>query len=397
MLRLPVAAALVVALTGCTSQAPAVPQAPARLDDAAAAAVVLDLGAALTTRDRAAAQSLAADGAARTLLQSAVANVDALDVEVRSMRFVDDDPAVTAHLAKGRFAAVAQMEWAVDGFDRGVAAAEVTVILRQHDGHVSVAGFGGGERPVPLWLTGGLTVRRTAGLLVAGRDAATVTRVEGLAVTALQEVDAALGEHPPLVVEIPANAADVDRLLGTAPGAHSAIAAVTTPIGRDHGPRTPVHVVVNPTVLAGLGAAGAQVVMTHEVTHLATDAVHARSPLWLLEGYADHVALRDTTLPLTKTAAQIAAQVKAKGAPQALPSAAEFGSTAPHLGGLYESAWRAVEVLVAARGEGTLHELYRRTATGEPVDTALQALYGFGEGELTRRWRADLTSLPGAR
>ncbi len=397
MLRLPVAAAFLVVLTGCASHAPAVPVAPAHLDDAAAATALNALASAIGARDADAAAALAADKDAGALLTAAASNAAALDVDLRSLRFVDDDPAVTAELPKGRHAAVAQMEWALEGLDRGISSAEVTVLLAQDDDGVDIAGFGGGQRPVPLWMTGALTVHREPGLVVAGRVGAPVDRVTRLAATAVREVTDVLGEQPPLVVEIPASAADVDRVLGASEGDHATIAAVTTPIGRDHGPRTPVHVVVNPTVLGGLGDAGAQIVMTHEVAHFATDAVHAQSPLWLLEGFADHVALRDTTLPLTRTAAQIAAQVKAGGTPEALPSAAEFGSTAPHLGALYESAWRAVEVLVAARGEGTLRELYRRTAAGEPVDPALRALYGFGEGELTRRWRADLTALPGAR
>jgi hypothetical protein len=289
------------------------------------------------------------------------------------------------------------MAWRVDGFDRATAHAEVTVLLERHGGAAQVVGFGGGGRPDPLWLTGPLAVRRTAGVVVAGADAATVDRVFDLTRRAAARVADALGEPVRVVAEVPASAAGLDRTLGADEGEYSAIAAVTTYVGKDGGPRTPVHVFVNPEVLGGLSRSGAQLVMTHELTHLATDAVHAQSPLWLLEGYADHVALLHTSLPLSRTAGQIGAQVRKDGVPKALPTTTEFDTHATHLGAVYEAAWRICEVLAAARGEATLLELYRRTAAGEPVDTALRALYGFGEEELTRRWQEDLRRIAALR
>lgn len=354
-----------------------------------------ELGAALTAR------SSTSETTGDQAVDDAVAGARSLGVTVDKLRFLDEDPAVTATLPRGRFAAVADLAWRVDGFDRRPARAEVTVLLEQRDGDTRIVGFGGGDRPDPLWLTGRLAVRRTAGVVVAGEDGQAVERVFGLTRRASASVAATLGRPVQVVVEVPASAADLDRTLGSDEGEYAAIAAVTAPVGKDGGPRTPVHVFVNPEVLGGLSQRGAQLVMTHEVAHLATDAVHAQSPLWLLEGYADHVALRDTLLPLSRTAGQIGARVRKDGVPEALPTATEFGAHAAHLGAVYEAAWRVVEVLVAARGEATVHELYRRTAAGEPVATALRALYGFGEEELTRRWQDDLRRIaalrPGAR
>lgn len=358
-----------------------------------------ELGAALTAQSS--PGDTAGDTTGEQAVDDAVAGARSLGVTVERLRFLDEDPTLTATLPRGRFAAVADLAWRVDGFDPRPARAEVTVLLEQGDGDTRVVGFGGGDRPDPLWLTGPLTVRRTAGVVVAGEDAQVVERVFGLTRRASTSVAATLGQPVRVVVEVPASAADLDRTLGADEGQYAAIAAVTAPVGKDRGPRTPVHVFVNPEVLGGLSQHGAQLVMTHEVAHLATDAVHAQSPLWLLEGYADHVALRGTPLPLTRTAGQIGARVRKDGVPKALPAATEFGAHAAHLGAVYEGAWRVVEVLVAARGEATMHALYRRTAAGEPVDTALRALYGFGEEELTRRWQDDLRRIaalrPGAR
>lgn len=384
MLRLPATlVALAAVVAGCSSPAPLAPAPQAGLREDLAARALADFSAALR------------DGAetGNEVVDTAVANVEELGVDVEELRFLDEDPALTAGLGDGEWAVVADLAWAVDGFDRAAAEAEVTVRLEQVDDSLRITGFGGGQRPLPLWLTGDLTVRRTEGVLVAGTDAAAVERMDRLARRAATRVTDVLGVDLPLVVEVPASGEELDRVLGAKDGEYAAIAAVTTFVGRDTGRRTPVHVFVNPDVMAGLGPHGSQVVMTHEATHLVTDAVRARSPLWLLEGYADHVALRDTALPLSRTAGQIAQQVRDDGVPAGLPGPAEFDAQVTHLGAVYESAWRAVEVLVAAAGEATVHELYRRTAAGESLDAALLALYGFGEEELTRRWQADLRTL----
>lgn len=384
MLRLPATlVALAAVVAGCSSPAPVAPAPQAGFRDDLAARALADFASALR------------DGTptGNETVDTAVTNVETLGVDVEELRFLDEDPALTAGLDDDEWAVVADVAWKVDGFDRVAAEAEVTVRLEQVDDSLRITGFGGGPRPLPLWLTGDLTVRRTGGVLVVGTDAAAVQRMDRLARRAASRVTEVLGVATPLVVEVPASGTELDRVLGAEDGEYAAIAAVTTFVGRDTGRRTPVHVFVNPDVMAGLGPHGSQVVMTHEVTHLATDAVRARSPLWLLEGYADHVALRDTSLPLSRTAGQIAEQVREDGVPSTLPGTAEFDSQVTHLGAVYESAWRAVEVLVAAAGEAAVHELYRRTATGESLDAALRALYGFGEGELTRRWQADLRTL----
>ena len=49
---------------------------------------------------------------------------------------------------------------------------------------------------------------------------------------------------------------------------------------------------------------------------------------WLLEGFADYVALRDVDLPLSRTAGQIIAQVRNDGVPAQLPSRVDLDSQA---------------------------------------------------------------------
>ena len=115
--------------------------------------------------------------------------------------------------------------------------------------------------------------------------------------------------------------------------------------------RRPVHVFVNPDVTAGLRGAGAQVVMSHELVHLATGAARSAMEPWLLEGFADYVALRDTGLPDRITLGRAIAAVRRDGVPDALPSVgrprhARRGTCRPR----YEEAWLACRVIAERLG-----------------------------------------------
>ncbi len=196
-----------------------------------------------------------------------------------------------------------------------------------------------------------------------------------------------------LVVEVPASEDDLDRTLDADPGTYDQIAAVTTSADGSSAPEAPVHVFVNPDVFGSLRATGAQAVMSHETTHVATDAWSSQMPLWLLEGFADYVALRDVDLPLSREAAQITAEVRRDGAPRRLPGASDFGTRTPDLGATYESAWLACRLLARRGGEPALVDLYRAVDSGRSVDAALRSSFGMSEADLTREWRTLLSDL----
>jgi hypothetical protein len=171
------------------------------------------------------------------------------------------------------------------------------------------------------------------------------------------------------------------------------VAAVTATADGSLAPDAPVHVFVNPEVFGGLLPQGAQVVMSHEAVHVATDAARSAMPLWLLEGFADYVALRDVDLPLSTTAGQIIKQVRRQGLPDALPGAAEFDTATTHLGAAYESAWLACGVLADAGGEPALVRFYDEVNGGRAVGPALRTTFGLSQRELTQRWRERLSDL----
>jgi hypothetical protein len=349
---------------------------------------------AVADRDEAAARALApaGDDAAAARLAGIVGNARALHVEDFSLRYVDADGLVGAD---GSWAAVVDATWRFAGFDRHVARAEVTVGLRDDGDRVTVTAVGGGGRLSPLWLAGPARVRRTPDtLVVVDGTPAVADRFEQRARAAVRVVRRVVGDwRGGLVVEVPRSLAALDRTLDADPGTYDQIAAVTTSSDGSTTADAPVHVFVNPAVYGGLRPTGAQVVMSHEATHVATGAFTSTVPLWLLEGFADYVALRDVDLPVRRSAAQAIAEVRREGPPDTLPDAARFGTRTPDLGATYESAWLACRLVATDAGEAGLVRFYRAADRGAPLAAALRSTTGLTILDLTRQWRRLLTTL----
>ena len=401
MLLVLVAAGLVVrSVTGSdTYVAPRPEQPVGRISPAAASTSLRLLTEAVEQRDAGAAASLApeADAVAISLLRSVVTNADLLDVEDFALRFVDVSGAIGAD---GTWTAAVDASWAFGGFDPGPARAEVLVRFSSAGGGADVIGIGGGDRVTPLWLAGPATVRESAGVLVLAEG--TGAEVERTAARYLAQGAAALPVvrrvlprwRGSLVLEVPATEQQFDRTLGATPGDYAGIAAVTANPDLSSVPGAPVHVFINPGQFDALRAQGAQIVITHEAAHVATDAASTRSmPQWLLEGFADYVALRDVPLPDSRTAAQVIEQVRQDGLPTSLPGPAEFDTATGHAGAAYEAAWIACRVLAERGGERALVGLYESVKDGTPLEAALQEAFGLGERALVRAWRDRLSDL----
>ena len=327
------------------------------------------------------------------LLRSVVANAEALRVTDFTLRYVDETSSASAD---GSWTAAVDVTWRFTGFDRAPVRQEVLVGFDATGPGATVTRIGGGDRRTPLWLSTPLEVRRDADtlVLVAGSadEADSLAQQARIAVPAVRAV---LPAWPGgLVVEVPATGADLDAMLAADPGTYAEIAAVSTTVDGNVTSTSPTHVFVNPDLYRDLGPVGEQVVMTHEATHIATDAPLTNGvPPWLLEGFADYVALRDTDLPLSTTAAQVIAQVRAGGLPEALPGADDFDATATHLGAAYEAAWVACLVVVDLAGEAGLVRFYDDVRAGTGIAEALRSDVGVGQAELTRAWRDRLDTL----
>jgi hypothetical protein len=360
-----------------------------------ASAVLADLERAVETRDAAAADRLAApgDSDSRRLIEAVVDNARALRVDDFTLRYVDELGAVSS---AGDWDGAVDVTWSFRGFDRAPAHAEVGFHFRTVDGAVYLDSVGTAEGRLPLWLSGDIEVRRSPRtlVLVDGGDARAdrYARLTRAAVPVVREVlpDWRTG----LVVEVPSSVVALHQALDSDPGTYQGIAAVTTTADGSLAPDAPVHVFVNPVVFGQLQPTGSQVVMSHEAVHVATEAATDDTmPLWLLEGFADYVALLDVDLPMSTTAGQIIDQVREDGPPRNLPGSAEFDTTTTHLGATYESAWLACQLLAERGGQDALVRLYQEVRDGAAIGSALEREFGLSEAELTRLWQDLLTDL----
>ncbi|GAA4517304.1 hypothetical protein [Nonomuraea ferruginea] len=224
-----------------------------------------------------------------------------------------------------------------------------------------------------LW-RGELGVARGERALVAGQraDPGLLADLARRADAAGRRVSGVLGRPVRPLVLVPASGEQAARLAGVADV--RGLAAVAD--GR--------RVIVVPEGFARLNPTGRDVVLAHELTHVAagTDGL----PGWLYEGFADYVAYRDAGLAVTVAAAELAAEVRAGRLPDELPGAGDFGSRGDALARAYQEAWLACRFLVESAGEGTLVRLYR-DAQSVGTDRALAAR-GLTLGGLTRGWRA---------
>jgi hypothetical protein len=387
-----------------TPAAPRGGPSPSEVPRAAAAAELLDdLTDALSHGTRREVLALAAPGepSARRALGAIHDNVEDLGITDLTMRFVDEDAAMLnpperRELGPAAWAGDVALSWRIGRYDEGQSRMEVPFVFVDT---AAGAAFGaaGADRddPAPLWLLTDLAVERSRRALVAVADGRHLNRYAALADGAVRDVRAVLPRwRGGLVVEVPASQAQLGQVLDAPPDAYESIAAVTATVDGSRSPSSPVHILVNPGVFAGLGQEGAQIVMSHEATHVAVDAATSTMPLWLLEGFADYVALAGSPLPVSVTASQILAEVRREGPPRGLPRARDFDPSNKLLGTSYEAAWLACRLLAEEYGEARLVELYRAVDAGTPTAAAFADL-GTTEPQFTARWRQYLRELAG--
>jgi hypothetical protein len=393
---------MTMALAGCSgdsSISPPTPQQSSANDQAESGQRALtDLAKALESGESDRATALAAV-AARPLVEAMVANVETLDLADLSFRLVDDqivlEPDERDRYGTNAWAGTVELSYRIQGWDAKPTRLETRFVFVPSDGEDLIAGVGGGEGRTPLWMTGRVDRRVSGRALVIGRgddDA----RYLDLAKRALVAVEKVLPRwRGRLVIEAPKSEGELDEALAVPQDRYANIAAVTTTVDGSLVRGSPVHVFLNPRVFDDLGPRGAQIVVSHETTHVATDATFADVPTWLLEGFADYVALAHAGIPVETAASQILDRISKNGPPDHLPTAQELDPAAPGLGATYEEAWLATRFIALKYGERRLVTFYRKVSGGTAVADAFQTVLGTTERAFVTRWRADLRDLAG--
>ncbi len=323
-----------------------------------------------------------------------------LGVESWSGRFVAEDPELSA--ASDARSWVGHAEFSAEVPGRGRLSFETAVrVVETSDGPRfggtgATAADGAKVGAAPTWWSEPLRVRREGRITVLAPAA---TSAEGLvrqSRTALRQVRTVLPRWKGrLVVELPATQAAAETALDAEPGSYSGIAAVTsTPVGVADASEA-AYVLLNPPVWNSLGPRAAQVVLTHEAVHVARGATRTAAPLWVVEGVADYVALRDGGVSARHAAARYLDKVRDHGLPRRFPTEDDFDARRRGLGATYESAWLACRLIAKEYGERRLLRFADALDAGMGLEQAFRVELGTTPRHFLRLWRTDLARLAG--
>ncbi|GAA3626014.1 hypothetical protein GCM10022223_49030 [Kineosporia mesophila] len=217
-----------------------------------------------------------------------------------------------------------------------------------------------------------------------------VNELAALCVRSARTVDRAWGEEWGGVLTRLVVAGDINELAGLLGRDDTKgltdTAAVT--VGPHDAPADAVF--INGPAFDGLTDLGRQVVLTHELVHVAARAAgDSDAPLWLEEGYADYVAYRGTGL----SAREIAGEALAAPLPQSLPAVDDFDASDAGAAVAYGQAWVAVTVLADRLGsDAALKRLYEKAAHSG-TDEALRSAGFVSRTALVRAVRQRMTHL----
>ncbi|HET6151869.1 MAG TPA: hypothetical protein VFE15_02880 [Marmoricola sp.] len=394
-----VAVVLALGLAGCSGNTSIAPPKATHddsdLQSSQAGDTLTALVDALQRGDSSAARALGSSGSGQ-LLSDAVENVAKLHLVDLSLRLVDDQPASdadTAQYGPDAWQGTVEVGYRLRDWDTGITKVSSTFTFVPGDHNQRIAAIGTDVGRTPLWLTGPLRA------IVVGRTLVIARSTKGphysrLAQRAISDVDKVLPAwQGTLVIEAPSDEQELDQALGVTQEQYSNIAAVTASVDGSLTPGSPVHVFINPRIFDTLGPRGSQVVISHESTHVATKAPFAVMPTWLLEGFADYVALAHAGIPVSTAASQILAEVRHTGAPTHLPTATDLAPTANELGATYEEAWLANRFISRTYGEPKLVAFYYAVNDGSSADVAFRSVLGTTQAAFVRSWRADVLSL----
>lgn len=382
----------------------------------AVVALVAARSAALAALDRAGWLATVADPSSDDGRRQATAydNLVALGVRELRVAVVRDLPAAPwtgtrpdPATSPDSWSGLVDLQWSIPGFDSGRRTATRTLALALTPQGWRVARDHGSADQLQVWDLGPLHVERSATTLVAGDgDSATVSARRADADAIQGRLAAVFGAAPRAVLVVPADSASAARQLGRADAASlgSLAAATDGALGPD-GRSTADRVVLNPDGFALLTDEGRRVVVAHELAHVAVRAtIPGEVPTWLSEGLAEYLALQGVSIPDTVVAARLLDQVRASGAPSALPTTEDFDPTRPLVATAYQQAWLAVRGIAARYGEPTLLAFYRQTAgagtSAGTADARAQAamvqVLGTSAAQFLAAWQADLRTLAAA-
>ncbi len=295
------------------------------------------------------------------------------------------------------------LRYSLAGYDRTPTLQPQGLTFVQRLGHWYVAAdddFTSTPTARELWDGGPVAVGRGRSCLVLGhpRSRKLIRSLLGECDKAVPRVTAVWGTgwSQKVVLLAPDSTAELARIVPDA-GDLSQIAALAT--AELVSPGSGYHpvgdrVLINPRNFTSLGPLGRRVVLTHEVTHVASRGSTGNEvPTWFVEGLADYVGYRGVQVPLVLAAEELRRDVRRGKVPARLPVDGDFDGARKDLAQIYEMSWLAVVLMAKTYGQAAMLKVYRNagadTDTGA-LDRALRTDLHVTLAAFTQTWRADL-------
>lgn len=259
----------------------------------------------------------------------------------------------------------------------------------------------GAESPDPL--AGAHTITGRASTVTGTVDEETLRTYAAMADRAVAEVSKHWKRSWPGRVTIiaPADVPAFREQVGRSDDLGQVAAITDGPV--DPGTRlaTRDRIILNPDAFARLTPEGRQFVLTHETTHVAVrSSLPGAAPLWLVEGYADHVGYSGSGRRKAELAAPLLAKVEAGTGPTRLPTQGDFDPSRGEIAPSYLASWLAVDLIARRHGESALQRFYESsTVTSSPADAdramdkAFADVLGTTRAAFTKAWLSDLNRL----
>lgn len=382
-------------VAGCSSTTSITPPKPTAVNAAAQAQLAQDaldtFATALTNR-----HATGATAAERTALSAG----HRMGVRSVSFQYIDSVALTDTdikHFGSSAWAAEVSASYRLP-FDPGPTEMTIAMVFSASRGRASIVSIGGHGDRSALWLDSPTSIAIKPRLVVIDTVPSSVGYYVGLGEFALRAVAKVLpGWRGALVIEVPQSQAQLDDVLQTPAQQLADIAAITTTADGTLTDGSPIHVFANPAVFDTMTELGARVVMSHESTHVATQGPLTTMPTWMLEGFADFVALDHAGIPVQTAAHQIIARMAQQGIPTHLPTSEDLAPTAGGLGATYEEAWLAWRYLGLTYGESKAVAFYDAVKNGSNVAKAFANVLGTTEGAFVQGWRANLRQLVNER
>jgi len=307
-------------------------------------------------------------------------------------------------------AATVSGTYSLAGFDRSAQSFEATYTVVQRPGGWRIADDADGSTPLQMWDLPGLRVLRgKSGIVIGNAPQARMREYSTIADSAVRRVSGLWGTHwsSRVVIVTPSTTEQFAKLLSRPTGEGlDQVAAITQgviePGRRAQGDR----VVINPKAFSALRPSGRRVVITHELTHVATrSSTTSPVPIWLAEGLADYAGYSGLDLPRERVAGELLALVRAGKGPKALPKDVDFDPSQTRIAPSYSASWLAVSRLVDLFGRARVVAFYRVVASAptlrgaaeqDPDAAAATAFphdFGMTEVQFVSGWRRFLQTL----